>query len=95
MTKTSKSLLIISIICLIAGLAFVTGLINVRNAVVFYVTLPTGAVLFGLFLISQMLEKEVALYDEAQQKVLTAISRRSADSSPALQRIPSSSSHAH
>ncbi len=74
MTKTSKSLLIVSIICLVTGTAFTTGLINVENAVIFYVTLPTGAILFGLFLISKMLEKEVAAYDRDHREIQPATS---------------------
>ena len=67
MTKITRRLLVISIVCLAAGLAFVTGIIDVRNAVALYVALPAGAILFGLFLIFKMLEKETLLYDEEQR----------------------------
>lgn len=67
MTKTTRSLLVISILCLAVGLAFVTGIINVQNAAGLYVALPLGAIFFGLFLISKIFEKEAALYDEEQQ----------------------------
>jgi hypothetical protein len=40
------------------------GLSNARQNVFFYLGLPVGAILFGLFLITQVLEKESALYDE-------------------------------
>ena len=64
MATMTKNLLAICITSLAAGLAFVTGVINVEHAVALYVALPLGAVFFGLFLISRMLEKEVSLYDE-------------------------------
>jgi hypothetical protein len=40
------------------------GLSNARQNTFFYLGLPVGAILFGLFLITQVLEKEMALYDE-------------------------------
>jgi hypothetical protein len=40
------------------------GFSNVRPTTFFYLGLPLGAVLFGLFLITQMLEGESALLDE-------------------------------
>jgi hypothetical protein len=40
------------------------GLSNARQNTFFYLGLPVGAILFGLFLIFQVLEKESALYDE-------------------------------
>jgi hypothetical protein len=63
----AKKLLVIAVVNLVIGLAFVTGIVNVQNTVAFYVALPLGAVSLGLFLIFRMLEKEVALYDEEQQ----------------------------
>lgn len=66
MAKTSNQLLILSIVALTAGLAFVTGIINVQSAVVFYVALPLGAIFLGLFLIFRMFEKEASLYDQEQ-----------------------------
>jgi hypothetical protein len=67
MSKTTTNLLSISIACFILGLAFVTGLVNAQSMVALYVALPLGAVFFGLFLISRMLEKEVSLYDDEHQ----------------------------
>jgi hypothetical protein len=64
MTKTTKNLLILSIVCLVLGLAFVTGIINVQNVVALYVALPAGAIFFGLFMIFRMLEKEALMFDE-------------------------------
>ena len=70
MTKMTKTLLVLSLIGLVAGLVFVTGLVNVTNAIGLYVTLPFGAILFGLFLISRMLEKETSRFDEEQRTIL-------------------------
>lgn len=67
MTKTTRYLMIVSIGCLTAGMAFVTGVIDVRSAVALYVALPAGTIIFGLFMIFRMLEKESALYDEEQR----------------------------
>jgi hypothetical protein len=68
MTKTTKNLLILSIVCLLLGLLFVTGILNAQSMVALYVTLPLGAVFFGLFLIFRMLGKESSLYDEEQKE---------------------------
>lgn len=43
------------------------GLSNARQNTFFYLGLPVGAILFGLFLVFQVLEKESALYDEQQR----------------------------
>jgi hypothetical protein len=67
MTSTTKTLLTLSIASLIIGLMFVTGIVNVQNTAAWYVSLPLGAVSFGLFLIFRMLEKETALYDDEHQ----------------------------
>jgi len=68
MAKTSNKLLLLSIIALTVGLAFVTGIINVQSVVAFYVTLPLGAIFLGLFLMFRMFEKEASLYDQEQQR---------------------------
>lgn len=67
MSKMTKILLVLSLSCLAAGLVFVTGLVNVGEAVSLYVTLPAGAIFFGLFLISLNLQSESALFDEEQR----------------------------
>ena len=73
MSKLTKTLLVLSCIGLVSGLIFVTGLVNVGNLSFLYVALPSGAIFFGLFLISKLLEKEVALHDaEIQAAVLAA-----------------------
>jgi ABC-type nickel/cobalt efflux system permease component RcnA len=72
MGKTTKKLLILSLACLVMGLGFVTGVINVKELVGLYVALPLGAVFFGLFLIFRMLEKETSLYDDEHEMQLSA-----------------------
>jgi hypothetical protein len=72
--------MVISIVCLAAGLAFVTGIVNVQNAVALYVALPAGAIVFGLFMIFKVLEKEALLYDEEQR------TRQASGKSPATVR---------
>lgn len=43
------------------------GFSNARQNAFFYLGLPVGSALFGLFLITQFLEKESALYDEQRR----------------------------
>jgi len=57
MTKTSKMLLTISVIAFAAGCANVLGGVGT----------PIAAVFFGLFMIFNMLEKEMTLFDEEQR----------------------------
>ena len=75
MTKTTKTLLVLTVVNLIAGFLFASNLIDVRNVPVFYVALPAGAIFLGMFVISKLLEKEVAAYDAEQQKMLIAAHR--------------------
>ena len=70
MGKTTKILLGLSLAGLLLGTVFATGLVNAENVVALYTALPLGAVFFGLFLISLMLEKEGALFDLEQQALL-------------------------
>jgi hypothetical protein len=62
----AKKLLILSVVSLGIGLAFVTGLVDAQHAVDLYVVLPLGAVFLGLFLVFKSFEKEVSLYDTEQ-----------------------------
>jgi hypothetical protein len=48
----------------LSAVEFAIGFSNARPNAFFYLGLPLGAILFILFLISQFLEKESALYDE-------------------------------
>ena len=96
MTKTTKTLLILAAVNLVAGLAFATNLVNVHNATVFYVALPLGAIFLGLFLISRLLEKETALYDAEQRNVLVALkapAEQQASASPAEARPTLAKAH--
>jgi len=63
----TKFLLVLTIMGFALGLLFVTDVIKVGDAVGWYMTLPAGAIFFGLFLITLMLEKEVAAFDQEQQ----------------------------
>jgi hypothetical protein len=73
MSKMTRFLLVLSLSCLTAGLIFVTGIVNVGEAVGLYVTLPAGAIFFGLFSISLSLQAESALFDEEQRTIVAAI----------------------
>jgi len=74
MSRTTKTLLVLSLVGLASGFAFVSGAVNVGEAVGLYAALPMGAIFFGLFLISKLLEKEVAKYD-TELKVLLRTAR--------------------
>jgi hypothetical protein len=67
MTKMTKTLLVLAIAGIVSGMAFVTGAINASSLVALYTALPAGAIFFGLFLLSKILEKETALYDNEQR----------------------------
>jgi hypothetical protein len=67
MTGVTKTLLVLTIVNLVLGLLFVTGALSIGDMPALYVTLPAGAICFGLFLIWHMLEKETAAYDEEQR----------------------------
>ena len=64
MTKTTKTLLALALGGTVAGLVFASGLIDVQEFSALYIALPLGAVFFGLFLISRMLEREAQLFDQ-------------------------------
>lgn len=66
---TTKSLLAASILCFASGLAFAAGVVHVNKYVELYVMLPLGAVFFGLYLVSNMLKKELAEYDREQHRI--------------------------
>ena len=77
MGKTTKILLALSLAGFGAGLVFVTDLIKAQESSWLYVALPTGAICFGLFLISKLLEKETALFDQEQRMLLASAERLS------------------
>jgi len=77
MTTLSITLLAVTITGLVAGSIVDFGGFNLNP--VWTAALPFGAVFYGLFLISFMLEKEVARFDEDEAKELQLIN----DSHPA------------
>jgi hypothetical protein len=48
----------------LALVEFAIGFSNLRPTTFFYLGLPLGAIFFGLFMITQILEKESALLEE-------------------------------
>ena len=58
MTRTAKVLLGLAIICFIVGGAFNLEIIDPRGIDALFTILPIGAVLFGLFLITLVLQRE-------------------------------------
>ena len=93
MNKTTKTLLIVSLAGLVVGTAFVTGLLPVENLVALYVVLPLGAVFFGLFLISLVLEKEDALFDNDQRFLSPVLSRDTVQRLDSQKNFSSPKSH--
>lgn len=67
MSRLTKMLLALTIINLVPGVLFVSGMVGVGRFPGLYATFPVGATLYGLFLISLMLEKEVAAFDAEQR----------------------------
>ncbi|HUA38969.1 MAG TPA: hypothetical protein VMA35_11310 [Candidatus Sulfopaludibacter sp.] len=57
----------LTIINFVPGVLFVSGLVGVGKFPGLYATFPVGATLYGLFLISRMLEKEVEAFDAEQR----------------------------
>jgi hypothetical protein len=58
MKESKYSFLVLAVIALAAGF------INAQTSFWIYLGLPVGTILFGLFLVTRVLEKEWALYDE-------------------------------
>ena len=58
MTKITRGLLAVALLCLAVGGGFNTGLIDAHGIDALYSVLPLGAVFFGLFLIERVLGKE-------------------------------------
>jgi hypothetical protein len=67
MSRLTKILLVLTIINFVPGVLFVSGMVGVGKFPGLYATFPVGATLYGLFLISRMLEKEVAAFDAEQR----------------------------
>jgi len=92
MSKLTKTLLALAVTGLVLGFIFVSGLVNVEYVNALYVTLPLGAVFFGLFLISKMLDKEVAIHDEEQRSLLRAANAAEANTNESAPRNASADS---
>jgi hypothetical protein len=71
MTNPSKTLLAITVTGLVGGSIIDFGRFNLNPA--WTVVLPVGAIAYGLFLISFMLEKELAKFDADEAKELQLI----------------------
>lgn len=84
MTTLSKIFLALSVTGFAAGSIIDFGEFNVIPALT--VALPLGAVFFGLFLISFMLEKEMAKFDEEESMKLQLI--QSSPVVPVLKQKP-------
>lgn len=67
MSRLTKILLALTVINFVPGGLFVSGIVGVGKFPGLYATFPVGAALYGLFLISRMLEQEVAAYDAEQR----------------------------
>ncbi len=65
MKKTTKTLLTISLVMFALGF----------TDILWGIGRPFGAIFFGLFLVSKLLEKEVALFDQEQRVNLTSAQR--------------------
>jgi len=63
MNRFTKVLLGVAILNVVAGLLFVTGVINVDAAPGLYAIFPLGVVCTGVFFIFFAVEKETAMYD--------------------------------
>lgn len=86
MTTLSKILLAVTITGLASGSIIDFSGYNLNSA--WTVALPFGAIAYGLFLISFMLEKEVAKFDKDEAQELQLIKGRHAP--PALKQKPAS-----
>ena len=75
MTKIPKVLLAVSLIALAVGSVAAFG--NPEIPVGWTVALPLGAVGFGLFLVTLLLQREVARFDEEECARLTLAERQS------------------
>ena len=67
MSWLTRILLALTALNFVPGVLFVSGIVGVGAFPGLYATFPVGATLYGLFLISLMLEKEVAAFDAEQR----------------------------
>lgn len=96
MKKLTKTLLVLSIAGFTLGILFAADVLKAGNAVGWYMTLPAGAICFGVFMISYMLEKEIALFDAEQRShVANAPSSKTIAASEAEEHSHLSAKPAH
>jgi len=76
MTIATKTFLAVSVIGFVAGSVIDFGGFEVNP--MFTAILPLGAIFLGMFLISLILEKEVALFDKEEELKLAFVRERSA-----------------
>jgi hypothetical protein len=89
MTTLSKTLLAVSVTGFVAGSIIDFGGFNLNPA--WTVALPVGAIFFGLFLISFMMEKEMAKFDEEESMKMQLVQCISVAPAPKEKPIPQSS----
>ena len=63
MSRVTKIMLALTVINSVASVLFLTGIVNVSSLPGLYVVFPLAAILYGMFLICRMLEKDVAEFD--------------------------------
>jgi hypothetical protein len=66
----TKALLVLTVLTLVAGFLIVAIVGANGAATALFIVLPAGAVLFGLFLISLILEKEMSEFDREREQCL-------------------------
>lgn len=93
MKKLTKILLALCIAGVALGILFAAGVLQAGDAVGWYMLLPGGAICFGAFMISQMLEKEFALFDAEQEAHPATAGKSTAAKTTAT--APLSAKHAH
>jgi hypothetical protein len=90
MITRTKVLLGLGVAGLVIGTLLSTDLIvKAPIAAISYVVLPLGAIFFGLFLVSRMLEKESVFHDEEKHSAIAAADKESAAGHPASLSSPS------
>ena len=70
MGKTTKFYLVISLVLAVAGLIVKYAVTKPGEAPYLFVMLPTGAVLFGMFLVARLLEKECGVWEQEQAAIV-------------------------
>jgi ABC-type nickel/cobalt efflux system permease component RcnA len=68
MSRLTKMMLAALIINIVASALFLSGVVNISAVPGFYVAFPLVAICYGMFLISRMLQKDVAQFDAEQRE---------------------------